>query len=347
LSGVSDIGQVPLHPIGAERHLNCIQYDWAPVREINTVKNFFNIKALVACSALLVSFWATDAVAAKGAFEQTLSVDEAIVLDVSTGSGSITIRSGDSGTVEIVGRIKVGSGFFKRSQSEVEELIEHFESNPPVELKDGRLLVGHIKDRAYRNNVSISYEIVVPADTEVVSDTGSGSQRVSGIGAPVKAGTGSGSIALTDIGGPVTARSGSGRITAERIAGGFNARAGSGSIKLTQVAPGDVAVSTGSGSIDLHGVVGALRANAGSGRIVIQGSQTGDWTVDTGSGSIKVDLPDDAAFQLDAESSSGGISVDHPVVVQGKISKRHLRGEVRGGGDVLKLDTGSGSIKIN
>jgi DUF4097 and DUF4098 domain-containing protein YvlB len=144
----------------------------------------------------------------------------------------------------------------------------------------------------------------------------------------------------------VKADTGSGAIKAERIAGGFDADTGSGSVSLTQVAPGDVDVSTGSGSITLQGVVGALRADAGSGRVVIQGSQAGDWDIDTGSGSIKIDLPDDAAFQLDAKSNSGGITVDHPVTVQGKISKRHLRGEVRGGGDSLKLDTGSGSIKV-
>jgi len=299
------------------------------------------------CSALLIGFWANDVQAAKkGTFERTLSVDEAILLDVSTGSGSITISNGKSGTVEIVGHIKVGSGFFKRSGDEIDDLIEHFEADPPVELENGRLRVGHIKDKAYRKNVSISYEIVVPANTEVISDTGSGSQKVSGIAAPVDADTGSGSITLTDIGGPVTARSGSGGIKADRVAGGFEAHTGSGSITLTQTAPGDVEATTGSGSIDLQGVVGALRAKAGSGRIVIQGSQAGDWNVGTGSGSIRVDLPDDAAFSLDAESSSGGITVDHPVTVQGKISKRHLRGEVRGGGDSLKLDTGSGSIKV-
>ena len=299
------------------------------------------------CSALLVGFWASDVQAAKkGTFERTLSVDETILLDVSTGSGSITISNGKSGTVEIVGHIKVGSGFFKRSADEMDDLIEHFEANPPVELENGRLRVGHIKDKAYRKNVSISYEIVVPANTEVISDTGSGSQKVSGIAAPVDADTGSGTITLTDIGGPVTARSGSGGIKADRVAGGFEAHTGSGSISLTQTAPGDVEATTGSGSIDLQGVVGSLRAKAGSGRIVIQGTQAGDWNVDTGSGSIRVDLPDDAAFSLDAESSSGGITVDHPVTVQGKISKRHLRGEVRGGGDSLNLDTGSGSIKV-
>jgi len=35
-------------------------------------------------------------------------------------------------------------------------------------------------------------------------------------------------------------------------------------------------------------------------------------------------LPEDAAFELDAESGSGGINIEHPLTVQGKISKRHL-----------------------
>lgn len=313
---------------------------------MDSVKNSITIKALAVCTALFVSFWAADVNAAKGSFERTLSVDEAIVLDVSTGSGSIKVSGGEAGTVTVVGKIKVGSAFSGRSGAEAEDLVAQFEANPPVELADGVLRVGHIKDRAYRRNVSVSYEITVPANTEVISDTGSGSQEVSGITAPVNADTGSGSITLADIGGPVKADSGSGRIKAERVAGAFEAHAGSGSISLTQIAPGDVEATTGSGSIDLQGVTGSLRAKAGSGRITIQGTQTGDWRINTGSGSVKIDLPDDAAFQLDAESSSGGITIDHPVTVQGKVSKRHLRGEVRGGGSELYIDTGSGSIKV-
>jgi hypothetical protein len=316
------------------------------VREIGSVKNTLNIQLLLVCGALVAGFWANDAEAATGSFERTLSVEGATVLDVSTGSGSISITTGEAGSVTVVGHIKVGSTFARRTKAEAEELVEHFENNPPVVLEGGRLVVGHIKDRAYQRNVSVSYEIVVPANTEVISDTGSGSQEITGIAAPVNADTGSGNITLTDIGGPVTAKTGSGRIKAERVAGGFDAHTGSGSISLRQVAPGDVEASTGSGSIDLEGVAGSLRAKAGSGRIVIQGTQTGDWRINTGSGSISIDLPDDAAFSLDAESSSGSITVEHPVTVQGKISKRHLRGEVRGGGDELHIDTGSGSIKV-
>ena len=307
------------------------------------MKNSFDIKTLALLGVLVAALWASEARAATGSFEKTLSVDEAIVLDVSTGSGSISISNGASGSVEIIGKIKVR----KRSGKEAEELVQRFQASPPVELEDGRLLVGHIKDKDYRKNVSISYEILVPAGTAVISQTGSGSQKVSGISAPVEVKTGSGSITLTDIGGAVKARSGSGSIKADGVAGAFEAHTGSGGVRMTQTAPGDVVVTTGSGGSELHNVEGALRVKAGSGRIVVDGRQDGEWKINTGSGSVRIDLPDDAAFTLDVETGSGGIDVNHPVTVQGKISKRHLRGEVRGGGDSLKVDTGSGGVTIN
>jgi hypothetical protein len=303
-------------------------------------------KALVICGALLSAFWASEARSASGSFQQSLSVDEPILLDVATGSGTIDIRAGSSNRVEVTGNITVGIGLFKRKRDEAQELVRRFESAPPVNLVDGRLQVGHIKDRAYRHNVTISYEVVVPVGTQVKSHTGSGSQSISGIAGPVEAGTGSGTLTLADIGGIVEARTGSGAIRADGIAGAFEGHTGSGSIRLTQEAPGDVVVSTGSGSTELHGVVGALRVHSGSGRIEVDGQQEGPWKLDTGSGSVQIKLPENAAFELDAESSSGSIIIDHPIMVQGKISKRHLSGQVRGGGELLRIETGSGGIRI-
>ena len=306
------------------------------------------IRVLTLCGVLLSGLWSASALGASGSFEESLSVNEPLVLDVSTGSGSIKITTSDSGRAEIKGQIKVGGGWFfsRRSSSEKQEMVDQLESNPPVSLVDGRLEVGHIKDKAYKHNVSISYEIVVPPGTEVVSHTGSGSQTITGVAGPVYARTGSGSVTLTEIGGAVNAHTGSGSIRANEIAGAFEAHTGSGRVWLTQIAPGDVVVTTGSGGSELHGVVGALRVKAGSGRVEVDGQQIGNWNVDTGSGSVRISLPDDAAFELDARTGSGGISIDHPLTVQGKISKKHLRGEVRGGGDQLTIETGSGGINI-
>jgi len=301
----------------------------------------------IACRVLLLAgLFAIEARAADGEFEQRLSVDGPIVLDVDTGSGSIDVRSGPEGQITVKGEIRVGRRFFGLRAASAAELVQQVKDDPPVELNDRRLRVGYIRDRSVRKNVTISFEIIVPAGTEVRAESGSGSVFVTGIAAGVRAETGSGSVRLDNIGGPANAETGSGSIRAEGIAGAFSGHTGSGNIYLRQSAPGDVVTSTGSGSSELKGVAGSLHASAGSGRITVGGRLEGDWRITTGSGSVRVTLPEDAAFGLEAESSSGGIEIDHPVTVEGKLSERHIAGSVRGGGPLLYIDTSSGSITV-
>ncbi len=301
---------------------------------------------------LLVSFILIPGIAIAdffgktGTFDERLMLEGPVVLTVDTGSGSIDVRAGSGSEAIITGKVRVRKrGLWGRSGN-AEEILDEVLENPPIVLDDDRLVVGRFEDRSLAKRVSVSYEIVVPAGTEVIADTGSGSITIRDIAAPVNADTGSGSIKLENIAGPVRADTGSGSIHADGIGGAFHADTGSGSIYLMQTAPGDVTVDTGSGSSELLGIVGALDADAGSGRIIVQGRQEGDWKLDTGSGSVRIDLPDDAAFDLDAESNSGGITIDHPMTMTGKISKKHVRAEVRGGGHVLEIDTGSGTIRV-
>ena len=303
-------------------------------------------RCILWCTALLLVLWSADVQAAKGTFQETYPVSGPFLLDVTTGSGKIEVRTGNAGEVSIKGKIRVGTGWFKRSRAQAEKIVEELQASPPVEVEDGLVRVGHIKERRLGQNISISYEIVVPVNTEVKSHTGSGSQSISGVSGPVEAGSGSGRLTLTDIGGPVEASAGSGSIRADGVAGAFDAHAGSGGIRLTQTAPGDVKVSAGSGSIELHGVMGMLRARSGSGRIDVDGQMAGPWDLDTGSGSIYIALPGDAAFTLDAESNSGGIVIEHPLTIRGKVSEKRMKGDVRGGGETLRIETGSGRIRV-
>ena len=137
-----------------------------------------------------------------------------------------------------------------------------------------------------------------------------------------------------------------GSIRADDIGGGFEGNTGSGHINLTQSAPGAVRAETGSGGMELHGVRGSLEARAGSGGISAEGQPTGGWMVHSGSGGIKLHFPTDAAFDLNARTSSGSISLDHPVTVQGQIGRKEIRGKVRGGGVPVEVETGSGNIQI-
>jgi hypothetical protein len=301
----------------------------------------------LALVAVLAAMTSPPALAQRvvGSFEETIEVETPLELDVRTGSGSIEVREGSTDRVEIVGRITVWGRNGRLSEDELDELVARLEADPPIELVGSTLRVGGLEEPEFRN-VSISYEIEVPRDTRVDASSGSGAQTVRGVSGPVRASAGSGALTLSDIGGDVEARTGSGSIDANGVAGAFRAEAGSGSIRLEQTAAGDVSVSTGSGSSELGGIEGALRVRAGSGSITVNGRQGGPWELDAGSGSVRLDLPDDAAFELDAHARSGGIYTDHPVTVRNRLDESRLSGTVRGGGPLLRVRTGSGSIRI-
>jgi len=315
---------------------------------------------LFCCSACE---WAYPAV--EGRFERTLSVSGPVDLEVLTGAGRIEVRAGGSSAVHVIGIIRARDD----RRSSAQEKVRYLEGNPPIEQTGNSIRVGRIEDDRYRNNVSIDYEIVAPVETRLHSRTGSGGQRIDGIRGPVDAATGSGSIAMFDIGGEVTARTGSGGIELDGVAGAVDAETGSGSIRALRVAgrarartgsgsirldlaapeaggPLDADVGTGSGSIEISGVTGSLEASSGSGRIVVDGDPGGDWKIHTSSGGVTLRLGADAAFELNARTSSGTIRTDHPLTVTGTVGRRELRGKVRGGGRLIEVRTSSGDIKI-
>lgn len=296
----------------------------------------------------------------EGSFDRTLKVTGPVQLDVSTGSGSIRVRPGSADSVHVVGTIRAHDGW----SGNAEEKVRRLEANPPIEQDGNIIRIGHIEDDDLKKNISIDYELEVPAETQVHSESGSGSQEIRGLAGPVRAQTGSGSITLSDIkmeaqahtgsgsitldgiGAGVQLHTGSGSIHAHDIHGRVNAQTGSGSITLEQSAPGDVEAETGSGHMELRNVRGTLRAETGSGGIDVDGQPTGDWRLEAGSGGIRVQLPADAAFDFRAHTGSGGISIDHPLTIQGSISRSDLQGKVRGGGHLLEVRTGSGHIEV-
>lgn len=320
------------------------------------------LAALVAVAALLAAAPAWSA-AAEGKFERTLQVTGAVELDVTTGSGDITVSPGEPGRVFVRGFIHAGRDWLGGSRSP-EEKVRFLEANPPIVQTGNVIRVGYIEDRELRRNVSISYELVVPVETRLKSDTGSGSQTIQGIRGPVKADTGSGDLRLSNIGGDVdgdtgsgdielngirgnvVADTGSGSIRALGIAGSFTADTGSGDVTLEQTGPGEVKVDTGSGSVEIRGVAGIVWADTGSGDISAEGKPAGPWKLSTGSGNIRLRVPAAVGFDFHATTGSGEIYTEGPITVQGALKRDDLRGKVRGGGVLIELETGSGNIRI-
>ena len=302
-------------------------------------------------------------ITAEGSFERTLKVSGPVNLDVTTGSGHINVRAGEPGTMRVLGTIRAGTGWHI-DRAEAEAKVRRLEANPPIEQNGNVVRIGRIEDEDLRRNVSISYELVVPAETRLRSETGSGGQTIDGIRGPLEASAGSGGLKISNIGaeahastgsggieldtiqGNVHASTGSGHIRGTRIAGGVNGNTGSGNVELEQTAPGNDEIETGSGSVEVRGLRGSLRVRTGSGRITAQGEPTGEWRLHTGSGSVTVRLPQQAAFDLYARTSSGSIHTNHPITVEGTLNRREVRGKVRGGGHLVDVSTSSGSVEI-
>ena len=303
--------------------------------------------------------------AVEGNFDRTLKVSGRVDLDVQSGSGDITVHTGDSNSVVVHGHVKASESWFNMGGLSADEKVKRIEQNPPIQQNGNSIRIGHIDEEALRNNISVTYEITVPKDTSVQAHTGSGDQHVNDVDGPVRVSTGSGNLTISNIGSEVRANAGSGdlrisnvkgrlytetgsgNINANGIAGGFDARAGSGDITFEQTASGSVRAQTGSGNIHLRNVSGGVEAGAGSGDVQVQGTMASDWRIHTGSGEVEVKLPSNAKFNINARSSSGNVEVNHPVTMQGTLKRNHVEGTVNGGGTLLDINTGSGTIRVN
>jgi hypothetical protein len=125
----------------------------------------------------------------------------------------------------------------------------------------------------------------------------------------------------------------------------LRAAAGSGAIRAEGI-KGPARVTTGSGSIELSRITGAVDARAGSGRILVHGLGAGI-VARAGSGSVTLQLTQTAAFDLSVRTGSGGIDVDHPMTMQGRLNRHSIEASVRGGGPLVDVSTGSGAVKID
>jgi len=277
----------------------------------------------IAVAALAVSpAWM---LAADGTFDKTLHVSGTPTLSVNTGSGYVHVSPGSDNEIHIIGHVHAnrwGGMDFGSPEDRVKEVV----ANPPIEQSGNVVTVG--KHTSY-HNVSIDYEVTTPKGTNLEANSGSGDLRISDLGGSLKANTGSGSIDANGLSGRVALETGSGDIRAEMHS-----------------AP-DVKAQTGSGSIRLKGVSGGLFAETGSGDIEIDGQPGSAWKLETGSGSVTLNTGGGAKFSLDATTGSGSIHSDPPISVHGSLERHHVMGDVSGGGVTVRVETGSGDIRIH
>ncbi len=262
--------------------------------------------------------------AADGTFDKTLHTSGAVVLSVNTGAGYIHVTPGSDSSVHIIGHVHAAKWNSWIDNGSPEQRVHEVVSNPPIEQSGNTIDIGKHTD--YKN-ISIDYEITTPKGTDLTASSGSGDIHVADLSGPAKLNTGSGSIDASGL---------SGRVSLET---------GSGDIRSAMQSSTSVKAHTGSGSIRLKNVQGDLYAQTGSGDMEIQGQPTSDWRLQTGSGSITLNTGN-SRFSLDAQTGSGSVHSDPPISTHGSFERHHITGDVNGGGPMVRVETGSGDIRI-
>src|ERR1700747_2100518 len=134
--------------------------------------------AKISALLIIVAAVATLPVQAQtGGFDRTLQVSGPVSLDVSSGSGSITVRSGAADRVHVIAKIRAQNSWADWTDwfgPSAADQIHKLESNPPIEQQGNSIHIGRLEQGWHLRGISIDYDLTVPSQTALVSHTGSG-----------------------------------------------------------------------------------------------------------------------------------------------------------------------------
>ena len=104
------------------------------------------------------------------------------------------------------------------------------------------------------------------------------------------------------------------------------------------------------GDLDIDGRLSHLEAHSTDGDLTIRVDpdsmmETG-WSVRTTDGDISMTLPEGFGADLDVEADDGDIESDHPMMMEGKMSKNRFQGQLNSGGYPLRIRTSDGSVRL-
>ncbi|MGC2111128.1 MAG: DUF4097 family beta strand repeat-containing protein [Candidatus Korobacteraceae bacterium] len=159
----------------------------------------------------------------------------------------------------------------------------------------------------------VQVQVQVPSQTALDLHSGDGHIGVNGVSSQARLDTGDGHISVQNFNGGLKAHTGDGHMSIDGVFTNIDLRTGDGHIDLT-VRPGSKMAS--------------------------------GWLIHTSDGRVEARLPQDFAAEIYAQTGDGHIQLDLPVTVNGSIERSRIRGKMNGGGPLLEISTGDGSIHI-
>jgi hypothetical protein len=149
--------------------------------------------------------------------------------------------------------------------------------------------------------------------------------------------------------GKVNLRTSDGKIEIGGFKGEMDLHSGDGS-EILDAVDGNLRATTGDGHIRANGRFDELDLKTGDGHVDVRAaagsSLNASWRLETGDGNVTLEIPGDLAADVDLHTGDGHIDLDMPVTTEGKIREGEVRGKLNGGGNLVTIRTGDGSIHL-
>lgn len=189
---------------------------------------------------------------------------------------------------------------------------------------------------------------VANVEGDILVDVGAAEVDIAGTKGNLTLDTGSGRVAVRDATGSLNIDTGSGGVTIDRVKGDvLNIDSGSGGIQASDVDMRDLEADIGSGGLRFYRTKATnITVEAGSGGVNLELlSNVENLEVETGSGGATIRLPATVSAELEAETGSGGFSTDFEITTR-RVSRNHVVGRIGDGKGRIRLEAGSGSIRL-
>lgn len=308
-------------------------------------------------------------------FDQTYPFSLGDELSIATSSSDIFLRvgSGNEARVEVLGK-----------GSDVEEGFERL--NFSVERDGGTLVVKTEREGggwfSSGNRASFDIVITAPERLALAVATSSGDIEIRRLEGAMDIATSSGDIELGSMRGAVSVATSSGDFEGDRVDGEVDFSTSSGDFSVDEVrgarvafvsssgdfeadrvdvdqfevstSSGDISVdmlvgnasiTTSSGDIEIDEMEGALAVSTSSGDLEAGLTKPGSVEVNTGSGGVELTAP--SSLAADVEISAGSIRIDRAFRFAGEIERRSAEGTIGGGGQPMRISTGSGRVTLS
>jgi DUF4097 and DUF4098 domain-containing protein YvlB len=292
--------------------------------------------------------------AAESRIEKTLRLDPGGRFSLDTELGSVTVVGTNSPGARLV---------ITSRRHDLNELLRfNFREDPGSVTVTAKRLRGRILGWLNRGD-SVHWEVQVPAETAVDLDTSGGRLKISGLRSDAKLETSGGGIEARDLVGDLEGHTSGGGIALERIRGKMrvetsgggiegseldgtiDAETSGGSVRLDRVS-GDIRAHSSGGGIHIHDAGGRIEADTSGGGIeatFARGNARGG-SLETSGGGIDVSLDPTVGLRIDASGNS--VHADVPITVRGSVSRGRLEGTMGAGGELLRLHTSGGGVRI-